>query len=151
MLDADMNARYWKILVGSYSARDKYLKIFMAVVASGTVAAWGIWTECPSVWRFLSGLSAIIAVVLPILDDQKSIGQMSFLSGKWGELRIEYENLWLKVESYGVSTGSGEIDTAFKEFRKMESSLQEKETELPTNKKLLMKCFQEVKKTRGLM
>lgn len=147
MLDADMNARYWKCLVSRYYQRDKVLKIFLAIMASGTVAGWGLWASLPWLWKTLSSISAIIAISQPILNYQKNIEQMSSLAGKWGELRIEYEDLWLQVQN---DPEPQILERAYKKFRKIESGLQEKETKLPEDKKLLMVCFNEVKKTRGL-
>lgn len=147
MLDADMNARYWKYLVNRYSKRDKGLKIFLAVMTSGTVAGWGLWEALPWLWKTLSSISALVAISLPILNYQKSIEQMSSLSGKWGELRIEYEDLWLQVKNHNEPKT---LERTFKKFRKIESTLQEKETKLPDDKDLLVECFEEVKKTRGL-
>jgi hypothetical protein len=37
MLDADMNARYWKAMLIKYSREEKRIKIFLAIVTSGTV------------------------------------------------------------------------------------------------------------------
>lgn len=147
MLDADMNARYWKYLVGRYSKRDKTMKIFLAVMASGTVASWGLWETLPLLWKGLSSSSAVLAIALPILNYQKLIEQLSELAGKWGELRIEYEDLWLQVRN---RASQQTLESTFKKFRKIESGLQEKEARLPDDKKLVVKCFREVKQTRGL-
>lgn len=147
MLDADMNARYWKILVYRYSKRDQALKIFLAAMTSGTVAGWGIWSDIPIVWKVLSSISAIVAISLPILNYQKLIDQMSYLSGKWGELRIEYEDLWRQVKS---NSDLDSKERVYKKFRKIESTLQEREAKLPEDKKLLKKCQNEVLQSRGL-
>ncbi len=147
MLDADMNARYWKYLVSRYSRRDKGLKIFLAIMASGTVAGWGLWESLPWLWKSLSSGAAIVAIALPILNYQKSIEQMSTLAGKWGELRIEYEDLWLQIKS---DKEASSMERTYKKYRKIESSLQQKEAKLPDDKKLIKKCFDEVIKTRGL-
>jgi len=72
---------------------------------------------------------------------------MSDLAGKWGELRIEYEDLWVKVRN---SSDLKSVENAYKKFRKIESTLQENESNLPEDKKLIDKCFIEVKKARGL-
>ncbi|SHN93398.1 hypothetical protein [bacterium endosymbiont of Bathymodiolus sp. 5 South] len=37
MLDTDMNARYWKAMLIKYSREEKRIKIFLAIVTSGTV------------------------------------------------------------------------------------------------------------------
>lgn len=148
MLDADMNARYWKYLVNRYSKRDKWIKIFLAIMTSGTVASWGWWEAMPWLWKSLSSISALVAISMPILNYQKIIEQMSSLAGKWGELRIEHEDLWFQVNE---SKTSQSLERLFKKFRKIESTLQEMETKLPDDKNLLWKCFEEVKKTRGLI
>ena len=147
MLDADMNARYWRYLVRRYSARDSGLKIFMAVMASGTIAGWGLWESIPWLWKSLSSISAVVAISLQILNYQKQIGQMSFLAGKWGELRIEYEDLWVRVRN---NTNPKVIENAYRKYRRIESALQEEESKLPEDKELIEKCFNEVKKARGL-
>ena len=113
VLDADFNARYWKTLVVRYSKREKSLQIFLAIMASGTVAGWGVWNDIPYLWKALSGISAIVAITLPILNQQKTIEEMSYLSGKWGELRIEYEGLWLQVKD---SSDIAEKEMAYKKF-----------------------------------
>jgi hypothetical protein len=77
MLDSDMNVRYWKYSVIRYYNYDKRSKIFLAVMSSGTVASWSIWSSVPLLWQFLSACSAIIAITLPILNFQKSIETMS--------------------------------------------------------------------------
>lgn len=147
MLDADMNSRYWKYLVIRYSRIDKWLKIFLAMMASGTVAGWGLVEAIPWLWKTLSSFSALIAISLPFLNYQKSIEQMSFLAGKWGTLRIDYENLWLEFQN---NPNSKTLNPAYKKIRKIESELQVKETKLPNNKKLLIICYNEVIKSRDL-
>jgi hypothetical protein len=116
-------------------------------MTSGTVAGWSLWEAVPWLWKSLSSASAIVAISLPIFNFQKSIEQMSYLSGKWGELRIEYEDLWLSVRN---NSDPQSLERSYKKFRRIESSLQEKETKLPNDAALLRKCFNEVKKARGL-
>jgi hypothetical protein len=146
-LNSDMNERYWKYLVNRYSTRDTAFKIFLAIMASGTVAGWGFWEDIPLVWKSLSSISAIIAICSPILNYEKSIEEMAYLSGRWGELRIKYQYLWYQVEN---SPNAQEIENTFKEFIEIESTLQEKETKLPNDKVLIKKCFDEVKRARKI-
>jgi hypothetical protein len=147
MLNADMNARYWKRLVGKYSKRDRILKIFTALMASGTVASWGLWADLSWLWKSLSGLSAVVAISMPILNYQKLIEEMSALAGKWGELKIEYEDLWLQVKS---SAEPDQLDESYRDFRRIGASLQLKEAALPDDQTLLVQCFEAVKKARGI-
>ncbi len=45
MLTAQMSACYWNSLARRYNGREKCLKIFLAVTASGAVAGWTIWAH----------------------------------------------------------------------------------------------------------
>ena len=147
MLDADMNVRYWKYLTQRYSNRDRNIKIFLAITSSGAVAGWSIWNEIPFLWQVLSGISAIIAIVSPILNYQKIIESTSDLSGKWWELLRYYESFWLNVKN-------GEIDKRIeKEYTRTkakEDALVKEETKLPQDIKLLCECQNEVLRSRGL-
>ena len=42
MLDAEMNERYWSKLSKRYYKKEQRTKIFLAIMASGTVASWSI-------------------------------------------------------------------------------------------------------------
>ncbi len=147
LLDAELNVRYWKYLTRRYHNREVILKIFLAIISSGTVASWSIWGEFPGIWKVLSSLSAIIAIALPILNYQKLIETTSDLSSKWYALKIEYEDYWSKLEN---NRNSEPIDNLYKETKTKEISLSEKETKLPHNKRLIYKCYYEVKKSYGL-
>jgi hypothetical protein len=146
-LDADMNARYWRALTARYSKREKVLKIFLAIMASGTVASWGIWEEHSTLWKFLSAISALTAIALPILNYPKLIQQLSELAGKWGELRIEYEDMWLEVK---IHSDINTFKKTYKKYRTIEKSLENKEPKIQEDKDLLQQCFNDVKKSRGL-
>ncbi len=147
MLNSDMNARYWNYLVVRYSRRDKYLKILLAFTTSATVLSWSILDKIPNIVELFSIVSATIAIILPILDDQKNIEKMSSLAEKWVEMKIKSEDLWYQVES---NSKLKKQNTAYVEFRKIEIKLQKWEVGLQNDKKLLEKCYNEVLKTRGL-
>jgi hypothetical protein len=148
MLDADMNARYWKYLVGRYRDRDTILKIFVAVTTSGTVAAWGVWQDLEWVWKILSGISAVFAISMPILGYPKLIETMSELAGKWGELRIEYEDMYLIVN--GQTHDAKAMLNSYRKLRNATKELEYKETKTSLDKKLVKKCYEEVKHSRRL-
>nr|VFJ44793.1 MAG: hypothetical protein BECKDK2373C_GA0170839_100948 [Candidatus Kentron sp. DK] len=147
MLDADMNARYWKYLAYRYMARDKGLRVGLAALATGTVGAWFKWEEIEALWKLLSAASAVIAIALPYLDYPRKIESMSALAGAWGSLRMDYEDLWTKVEK---DSDLPLAEENFRELRKTTAMLQEKEIGLPHREALLKKCQGEVKKARGL-
>nr|VFJ44796.1 MAG: hypothetical protein BECKDK2373C_GA0170839_100949 [Candidatus Kentron sp. DK] len=144
MLEAEMNARYWKHLLHRYMKRDTWLKIFLAAMAVGTVAAWGRWEE-EMEWlcKLLSSVSAIIAMSLPFLDYQRKIEQMSEVAGNWRNLRIEYQDLWYEVKSH---PDSQLLEEGYRKIRRTEASFSGVELKLPDDKALLKKCFDEAQR-----
>ena len=79
MLDADMNARYWKAMLIKHSREEKRIKIFLAIVTSGTVIS--IFSSYPIIWKTLSVISTLLAIILPFLNYQKIIEITSKLTG----------------------------------------------------------------------
>ena len=86
MLDADLNVRYWGHLSRQYYKTSRFIKIFLALIASGTVASWGFWQDIELLWKILSGIAAVLAIILPILGLEKKIDTMSILKGIWIEV-----------------------------------------------------------------
>lgn len=146
MLDSDMNLRYWKYLTRRYSNYDKYSKIFLAVMTSGTVASWGFWNDFPLSWKVLSACSALIAIALPILNFQKSIETMSDLNGMWTEIKSEYEYVW---STMSMASTIDEIFQQHGKIFKKEMLSAKKEAKLPHDSKLLLRCHKEVAKACG--
>ena len=147
LLDAEMNVRYWKRLTQRYSRRDKVMKIFLAILSSGTVAGWGLWQEIPLLWKSLSAIAALIAIAMPFLNYQKVIEVTSDLSGKWWELRNEYEQHWI---SFKNNENPDEIKKRHSLTKQKETPLVKKEANIPEDNKLLLKCFNEVERQYGL-
>lgn len=147
LLDAEMNVRYWKKLTQRYSRRDKVMKIILAIISSGTVAGWRLWQEYPSVWKTLSAMAALLAIAMPFLNYQKVIEITSDLSGKWWELRNEYEQHWI---SFKHNENQEELKKRHSLTKQKETPLVEKEARIPEDKKLLLKCYDEVERQYGL-
>lgn len=145
MLGADFNTRYWSHLIRRYSKRDKYTKIFLAIISSSTVASWGFWDEIDLLWKSLSAISAFIALALPILDWPKTISRMSDLAGKWSRIEYEYENLWLRLQGDTPIDG---VEDEYKRIRGEVAGLDDRG--LPEDVKLKQQCRDEVLKSRDL-
>jgi hypothetical protein len=148
LLDAELNEKYWSHLSRRYYNRDKFVKIFLAVMASGTVASWGIWQKFEIIWKTLSGLSALVAIALPILNLSKKINDLSQLSQKWTEIRSDYELLWLDFNK--THKNEEQIMREYKIIKAKENKTSELESNLPNDKKLIEKCYDEVLISRGL-
>ncbi len=147
LLDADMNVRYWTHLGTRYYNRDKYIKIFLAVMSSGAVASWGFWEQVDILWKILSGVSALIAIAVPILGWSSMIEKMARLKQQWTQIRSEYELLWLDVRQ---REDQNNILEGYKKTKMSESEVSVHETNLPKDKKLLIECWEEVVASRGL-
>ena len=147
LLDAELNVRYWKRLVQRYTKYDRFLKVFLAAISSGTVAGWSLWGDYPWAWKCLSSSSALVAIALPILNFQRQIESMSLLSGKWFELKVAYEEQWRKIND---GSEAKQIEAAYNRTKKHEALLVQKETKLPHDEKLLHECFSEVKTAYGI-
>ena len=145
MLTAQMSACYWNSLARRYNGREKYLKIFLAVTASGTVAGWTIWAHYDIVWKILSGLSAIVAVALPILDYSGQVEKMTKLASKCAQLRVGYEQLWAQIDSLSQQS----ILDAQGKLAQQEIELSDVQAVLPDDRKLLEQCQSEVLISRG--
>lgn len=150
MLDAEMNERYWSKLSKRYYKREKWTKIFLASMASGTVASWHFWSEYVLLWKLLSASSAIVAIALPILNWPKSIQNMNILTEKWSLIKSDYELLWIDVKKSIKDKDEVKIKKEIKILIAKENTLSQKEVNLPYDPKLLQKCMSEVKKSRGI-
>jgi hypothetical protein len=147
MLDAQLQSRYWNLMALRYLRRETNAKIFLAVTASATVASWAIWKANEALWQSLSAASAIISVVLPIVDAPRKIDDMAEVQWRWQKLMHEYEAL------YGSSSTLSQIafDKRFKELRAEEADISKKTSRLPTDDvRLAKRCQAEIIKARGL-
>jgi hypothetical protein len=144
MLDAEMNAYYWSSVCDRYTLYDKCLKGVVAVAASGTVAAWGLWAQYPLCWKLLSGVASLVAVLSPFICSSDDLRRMSGLVTTWQEILINYELLWQQDGNLS-STKSWE---QFEATRLREAKIDE--TRLPKKKKLIQRAFEHVHKKRGL-
>lgn len=150
MLDAEMNERYWSKLSRRYYEREKWAKIFLASMASGTVASWQFWSEYELLWKFLSASSAIVAIALSIMNWPKLIQNMNILTEKWSLIKSDYQLLWLDVKKSMKDKDEVKIKKEIKILMVKENTLSQKEANLPNDQKLLQKCMSEVKKSRGI-
>ena len=144
MLDADMNERYWTCLSRNYFKRDRYIKIFLAVMTSGVVASWNFWADIQIIWKVLSAIAALTAIISPIMKLEKSVENLSAIKGKWKKVLSGYEILWL-------SRNDKKEDELIAEYGKIKEKEDEiDEQNFPVKKKLILKIQDEVLKSRGI-
>ena len=95
MLDADLNARYWKYIGRKQFKKNKWLKIALAIVSVSTVAFSHFINSYLKVpWQLIVALAAVIAYILPILNWEQTLKDLSTLTRLYTELQYEFEDLW---------------------------------------------------------
>lgn len=147
ILDADLNARYWRYMGLRFSRRENLAKIFLAATASGTVASWSLMKDYPAVWQSLSIISAIVSVALPILDTPRKIAAMVDAQTAWHQLMNEYDELF---RARG-STSEPDFTAKLSALKKREVEISGKTATLPSDDWVLSsRCQDEVSAARGI-
>lgn len=148
MLTSDLNYRYWGHLGRRYSKWDRTARIFLALTSSSTVASWSFLIEYDLVWKFLSALSAAIAVSLPVFNWQATAEIIVELRAGWLQNLKEYENLWTRIEEDSMSRE--EYHLIMQRLSTQEIELDRKAANLPDDARLKQSCQDEVISARGL-
>jgi hypothetical protein len=144
MLDAEMNVCYWNLLSARYTNWDKYLKIVIALAASGTVAGWSIWSQYPVAWKIFSAVACLASLIHPYICSADVLKRTSELVATWKEVSIDYELLWYEDGALQSDKSRSE----FEDIKRRESKIDE--TRLPRSPKLLEKAFCQVLEKRRL-
>ena len=147
LLDAEMNVRYWSAICHRYSRYDVGSRIFLAITSSSTVAGWGFWAQRPEVWKTLSGASALIAIILTVIDLPKKVSRISVLVARWKQSQVEYELLWHADRSLSSSQSRSKYNNC----KHREVANTSEEQTLPYDPKLLKRCYDDVCRVHGVM
>jgi hypothetical protein len=144
MLDADFNVCYWTLMSQRYTRYDEWFRNLILLSSSGTVAAWGIWSNYPLAWKVFSGASALAALLHPRICQNERLQRMSRLVGTWKQIAVNFQLLWTEDEHLQDSN-------AWKQFEKLQKDVVKvDETRLPASKKLEFKAAEQMLKKRGL-
>jgi hypothetical protein len=146
LLTAQMNTLYWQHLASRYCVREKWTKILLAVMSSGVVAGWTFWAAHDAVWKILSGLAAIVAVALPILDFSGQVQKLTKLTSKCAQLRMGYELLWAQINSMS----SQSLEAAIEKLSQQAIEISDLQVVFSDDRGLLMQSQNEVLSSRGL-
>ena len=147
MLDADLNARYWRAMVLRFSRREGHAKIFLAVVASAAVGSWSLWIEAQWLWKTLSAVAAIVSVAMPIIDVPRKTEVMTEAYAAWLQLMHDYDDLWLGRDKIDEAT----FVTRLSSLRTREVDVAKKTAKLPSDDmELSERCYAEVLNSRAL-
>ena len=113
-------------------------------MTSGVVASWGFWADFQILWKILSAVAAITAIISPILKMEIAIENMSTIKGKWRKVLSDYDILWLSRND----RDENELIKEYKKIKDRENEIDEKN--YPIKKMLILKIQDEVMKSRGL-
>jgi hypothetical protein len=144
MLTAQMNACFWSRLARRYYTRERNAKIFLAIATSSTVAGWAFWLDNELLWKVLSGLSAIVALVLPFLNYPGMVEKMTKLATECARLRAEYDLLWARIDGMPAN----EILQAVSALNQRVVEISAGEAALPDDAELLLQCYEAVCRAR---
>ena len=129
-----------------YARYDTSSRVFLAITSSSTVASWEFWAHLPSVWKTLSGLSALLAIVFAVLDLPKKVSRMSVLVARWKQSQVDYELLWRSDRSLN----SAQSKSKYSSVKHKEVANTSDEQTLPYDRALLKRCYDEVCSAHGL-
>ena len=149
MLDAEYNVKVTDRLGKKYYKYDMSSKILLAFTTSSSFLSLTIWGYFPILLEFLVALSAIIAIVIPIVNLPKSMQILEGRAVKWEELSFKYNWLWEDRNSYD----EGDLKAKYDQIKNEEFRFIKKEEvafHLSSSMKEKEECQKEVLKSKGL-
>jgi hypothetical protein len=145
MLDAEMNECLWKDIASNFARIDRTIKVVIALTSSGSaVAAWGIWSNHPQVWRVFAGTATFLAVIQTTWLTSDRLRKSSGLAASWAELANEYRVLWWKDPDLRDDASCKRFEVS----QKRETAIDESQFRVGLRQKL--KAQNAVKKARGI-
>ena len=100
MLDAEYTVNVTDRLGKKYYKYDMSSKILLALTTLSSFLSLTIWGYFPILLEFLTALSTIIAIAIPIVNLPKSMRILVERAVKWRELSFKYNRLWENRNSY---------------------------------------------------
>jgi hypothetical protein len=102
--------RYWRELdqmkvhvfyLESYlektSNYDRWLNMFLAVMANGSIASWVVWKDYSFIWGFLIALSQLINAIKVYFPYQKRLKSLEGITKELETLFLVMETAWFDV------------------------------------------------------
>lgn len=100
MHDAFKWKRYFEEISTRYRERHKRVSIFQAVVTSGAVGSWVLWSlelgwfKMSWLLSILLAVAAVVSIVYPILNYARIIEASGNCATRWSNVQIAYERVW---------------------------------------------------------
>ena len=130
--------QYWNEMVG-IRAHQNYLvlyqlsserwdlgfRIFLALVSSGAIGAWAVWSEYPKVWASLVAISQVISVLSLLLPFKARIKALGASALAMGALADKAERGWFDVAEGALTD---------KQVNKVRHDIKEQKQKIMTDK-----------------
>jgi hypothetical protein len=143
---AFLSKEYYGRRLDRYLFYNKSLELILAISTSSAIGSWAIWKSSigDMVWATLAAISALIAVIKPILNLQRNIERYSKLFIGHQDAYYDLEQIIREVKiSQNISEEMGkEYQKILFRIRKLASKHDPK-----LNQKLLNKIYDEINKT----
>jgi hypothetical protein len=145
LLDAEMNECLWKDIASNLAQTDRAIKVVIALASSGSaVAAWGIWSTHPQVWRAFAGIATVLAIIQTTMLTTDRLRKSSGLAASWAELANDYKALWRKDPDLKDPASCKRFEAS----QKRETTIDESQFRISLRQRF--KAQKAVKKARGI-
>jgi hypothetical protein len=101
--DCKFKSFYMGFMIFKFQKRDLIINIFLAVAASGSIAAWAIWNVYPMLWGAIIATSQIVTTIKPYFPYYKYVKELNEKLVRINYLNIELEKLWYKMQEEKIT------------------------------------------------
>ena len=95
-------ARYSVFYYERYQEHCKFIlrviKIVLALVSCGSIAAWSIWAQFPAAWAFILACAQVASILQTNLPYSKDIICLDFAIPKMNKLMIDITHTWDEID-----------------------------------------------------
>lgn len=151
MLNSHMNQLYYRYLAVRYTRTDQATQVVAAVLASRAIASLQLWKRSSGwfqwslAWDFLSAAAVFSTISVQFFRVSDKALRAKELAGVFMEYTKRYGDLWARTEEL--------TDELLRDrFETLEASelAVTNDSDMPRNTKLILKCQNEVLRSRGL-
>lgn len=137
-LNAEFNYRCYDRIGTELSRWDFGFKLALAITSSSTVAFWVLVEPKEILWKALSAVSALIAVVSATLNYQQKIEYANSMKFESCKLWNEFEKLWLNIETRQYAAQKAIEEYAA--LREKIAALEKEKSLIEANKRIRAVC-----------
>ena len=104
-----------QILINKYQRWDRYINIFLAIAASGSIASWAVFQEYKVIFGVVIAGSQLLTVIKPYVPYNKYVKQLMKKATELDFIILELEALWFRL--YQGSIVENEIYDEFNRLK----------------------------------